>query len=143
LEEKVAHLSENFKTIGIGHNDRIAFVHPQNHVFVASFLALLRIGAHAAPLNPAYRSEEFKFYLEVIQPKAVLVPHAIPEDIEKAAQALHIPLLTIDPDLQVQAQGPIQQSTPKSPSPDDTALFYIPAAPRADPKVFPCVIVIC
>jgi len=137
LEEKVAHLSENFKTIGIGHNDRIAFVHPQDHAFVASFLALLRIGAACRALNPAYRSEEFKFYLEVIQPKAVLVPNAIPESIQEAAHMLHIPLLTIDPDLQLQAQGPIQQSTPTSPGPDDTALFLHTSGTTGRPKGVP------
>jgi acyl-CoA synthetase (AMP-forming)/AMP-acid ligase II len=137
LEEKVAHLSENFKTIGIGHNDRIAFVHPQDHAFVASFLALLRIGAHAAPLNPTYHSEEFKFYLEVIQPKAVLVPNAIPESIQEAAHMLHIPLLTIDPSLRLQSQGHICQSTPTSPSPDDTALFLHTSGTTGRPKGVP------
>ena len=137
LEEKVSQTSEQFKTLGIGHQDRIAFVYPQDHAFVASFLALLRLGAHAAPLNPAYTAEELQFYLEVIRPKSILVPEAIPEEIRRAAEKLSVPLMTIDARLQVRAHGTLEKSPSAKPASEDTALFLHTSGTTGRPKGVP------
>lgn len=57
---------------GIGRNDRVAIVLPNGPEMAATFLAV-GAGATTAPLNPAYRGEEFRFYLEDLGAKALFV----------------------------------------------------------------------
>src|SRR4051794_5789721 len=47
---------------GIGRGDSVAIVLPNGPEMATAFLAVAAC-ATAAPLNPAYRSEEFDFYL--------------------------------------------------------------------------------
>src|SRR6187397_2189402 len=47
---------------GIGRGDRVAMVLPNGPEMAAAFVAVA-CGATTAPLNPAYRAEEFDFYL--------------------------------------------------------------------------------
>jgi acyl-CoA synthetase (AMP-forming)/AMP-acid ligase II len=57
---------------GIGRNDRVAIVLPSGPEMAAAFLAIA-CGATTAPLNPAYREEEFDFYLGDLKAKALVV----------------------------------------------------------------------
>ena len=45
---------------GIGRNDRVAIVLDNGPEMAAAFLCI-SAGATAAPLNPAYRADEFEF----------------------------------------------------------------------------------
>ena len=47
---------------GIGRRDRVAIVLPNGPDMASAFLAI-GAGAATAPLNPAYRADEFDFYL--------------------------------------------------------------------------------
>ena len=60
------------RRLGIGRNDRVAIVLPNGPEMAAAFIAVAA-GATTAPLNPAYRGEEFRFYLEDLNAKALLV----------------------------------------------------------------------
>jgi len=57
---------------GIGRNDRVAIVLPNGPEMAAAFIAV-GAGATTAPLNPGYRGEEFRFYLEDLGAKALFV----------------------------------------------------------------------
>ena len=48
--------------MGIGRNDRVAIVLPNGPEMAAAFVAIA-CGATTAPLNPAYKADEFDFYL--------------------------------------------------------------------------------
>src|SRR5580704_11041650 len=48
--------------MGIGRNDRVGMVLPNGPEMATAFVAIA-CGATTAPLNPAYRAEEFEFYL--------------------------------------------------------------------------------
>src|SRR5262249_57939025 len=50
---------------------------------VASFLATATVGT-AAPLNPAYKYDEFKFYLEDTRARALILP---PDELPEARRA--------------------------------------------------------
>ncbi|HEY1735912.1 MAG TPA: AMP-binding protein, partial [Methylovirgula sp.] len=57
---------------GIGRNDRVAIVLPNGPEMATSFVAIAT-GATAAPLNPAYKADEFEFYMSDLGAKALVV----------------------------------------------------------------------
>jgi acyl-CoA synthetase (AMP-forming)/AMP-acid ligase II len=57
---------------GIGNNDRVAIVLENGPEMAAAFLCVAA-GATAAPLNPAYRADEFEFYLSDLKAKVLLI----------------------------------------------------------------------
>jgi acyl-coenzyme A synthetase/AMP-(fatty) acid ligase len=56
IVEAIASLNE----IGFGRNDRVAIVLPNGPAMATAFIAIAS-GATCAPLNPAYRADEFEF----------------------------------------------------------------------------------
>src|SRR2546430_8260669 len=75
LAEQVDDLAAQLTDIGLRHGDRIAMALPNGLEVIASFLAASTVGT-AAPLNPAYTRDEFKFYLEDTGARALIVPPA-------------------------------------------------------------------
>ena len=57
--------------MGLGRHDRIAIVLPQGPEMAVVFVAVAAC-ATAAPLNPAYRTSEFEFYLADLHAKALI-----------------------------------------------------------------------
>ena len=82
----------------IGRNDRVAIVLPNGPEMAAAFLAVAS-GATSAPLNPAYRTDEFEFYMSDLGAKALVVEAGSSSPAVEAANKLGIPLLTLRPDL--------------------------------------------
>jgi acyl-CoA synthetase (AMP-forming)/AMP-acid ligase II len=58
---------------GIGRGDRVAIVLPNGPEMAAAFLAVAQ-GAVTAPLNPAYKADEFEFYLSDLKARAIILP---------------------------------------------------------------------
>ena len=56
--------------------DRVALVLPNGPEMAVAFLAVSAC-ATCAPLNPAYRQQEFEFYLEDLKPRALLIQDGI------------------------------------------------------------------
>jgi acyl-CoA synthetase (AMP-forming)/AMP-acid ligase II len=63
---------ERLNGLGIGRGDRVAIVLPNGPEMATAFLAIAA-GATTAPLNSAYREDEFDFYLSDIGAKALVV----------------------------------------------------------------------
>ena len=57
--------------LGLGPGDRIAIVLPNGPEMVFALLAAMAVGC-AAPLNPKYREDEFRFYLDDLDAAALL-----------------------------------------------------------------------
>ena len=57
--------------VGAGRGDRVAIVLPNGPEMAAAFVAIAS-GATTAPLNPAYKDEEFEFYLSDLKAKALV-----------------------------------------------------------------------
>ena len=81
---------------GIGRNDRIAIVLDNGPEMAAAFLCVAT-GATAAPLNPAYRAEEFEFYLTDLKAKLLIVGHQMSSPAVDVAKRLAIPLVRLVP----------------------------------------------
>ena len=59
-------------TQGVRAGDRVALVLPNRAEFVVAFLAVLKLGATAAPLNPLVKSEEIAAFKEDLKPKLIV-----------------------------------------------------------------------
>ena len=95
LGSQVAALAEQLEQIGLGRGDRIAMALPNGLEVVALFLATSMVGT-AAPLNPAYTRDEFKFYLDDTGARALIVP---PRGSDEARAAAGENLLIIEADV--------------------------------------------
>ncbi len=82
--------------MGIGRNDRVAIVLPNGPEMAAAFLCVAA-GATTAPLNPAYRQEEFEFYIADLKSKAVIVQQGDETPARAAALKLGVPLIELVP----------------------------------------------
>jgi len=73
----------NLASCGVTAGDRIAMVFPNGPEAILFFLASSMV-ATACPLNPAYKEEEFRFYLEDIGARFLLVPPGQAADARRA-----------------------------------------------------------
>ena len=73
LRRQVAALAEQLKGLGVKRGDRVATVLPNSPECIISFLAAATAGT-AAPLNAAYKADEFQFYLEDTKAKVLITP---------------------------------------------------------------------
>ena len=60
--------------LGIGRNDRVAIVLANGPEMATCFISAA-CGVATAPLNPAYRADEFEFYPPDLPAKALIVEH--------------------------------------------------------------------
>src|SRR6266498_1526517 len=95
MQKQVDALAKTLNQLGLGRGDRIAMALPNGLEVIAAFLAASTAGT-AAPLNPAYTRDEFKFYLEDTGARALIVP---PKDCEEARAAAGDNVLLIEADL--------------------------------------------
>ncbi|MDP6063434.1 MAG: AMP-binding protein, partial [SAR202 cluster bacterium] len=71
LQSQVAELAAHLEASEISGGDRVAIVLPNGIEMIVSFLAVSSV-ATAAPLNPAYKADEFDFYLGDTGAKALI-----------------------------------------------------------------------
>ncbi|KAI9829198.1 MAG: hypothetical protein M1826_005793 [Phylliscum demangeonii] len=69
-----ATLQRQLARLGIKAQDAVSIALPNSLEFAVAFLAVSEQRAIAAPLNPAYKQEEFEFYIEDLHAALVLVP---------------------------------------------------------------------
>src|SRR5262249_54108120 len=127
---------------GLQAGQPIAIVLPNTLEFLVAFLATTWARAVAAPLNPAYKVEEFRFYLEDAGARAVLVS---PGDhpAREAARQLQIPVweCSLDAQRQVDVRRQSGQAAPNldrsAPTAGDVALFLHTSGTTSRPKGVP------
>jgi acyl-CoA synthetase (AMP-forming)/AMP-acid ligase II len=137
--EKIAGLLAGY---GVNKGSAVSIVLENSLDFMVDFLAVTRAGAIAAPLNPAYTVDEFKFFMEDADAKLVIVSAGATAAIE-AANSLSIPFLISS----VNSDGKVALShednnlsksiDPENPSPDDIALFLHTSGTTSRPKGVP------
>jgi amino acid adenylation domain-containing protein len=75
--------------LGLREEDRVALVTRNGPLAATSFLALAAC-CGCAPLNPAYREEEFRFYLEDLKPAVLMRERGVGDAAVRAGRALGI-----------------------------------------------------
>ena len=96
LRDQVGRTVAALNGLGVGREDRVAIVLPNGPEMALAFLATAA-GATAAPLNPAYRAEEFEFYLSDLRARALIVPRGSESPAVGVAAKLGITLVELDP----------------------------------------------
>jgi oxalate---CoA ligase len=142
----LAHVQEVVLTLtawGVGRSDRVAIVLPNGPEMAAAFLAVSAC-ATSAPLNPAYRAEEFEFYLADLEARAVIVRKEDDSPVRAVAQGQGIPILELSSGLNVAAglftlrggprAAPVQEGIAR---PEDVALVLHTSGTTARPKLVP------
>ncbi len=142
LRELVAGSISALNGAGIGRNDRVAIVLPNGPEMASAFIAVAS-GATAAPLNPAYKADEFEFYMSDLNAKALVVEAGSTSPAVAVAEKLGVRIVTLNPDpqagagaftLEMQNGGDCQ---PGPAAPDDVALILHTSGTTSRPKIVP------
>ena len=72
LRKLASYVEQSLNAVGIGRNDRVALVLPNGADMASSFITVAACTT-SAPLNPSYRADEFEFYLNDLNAKALVV----------------------------------------------------------------------
>jgi acyl-CoA synthetase (AMP-forming)/AMP-acid ligase II len=145
LKQLVEEVGRALHAVGIGREDRVAYV-LANGPEAASLFVSLAACATAAPLNPAYRAEEFRFYLEDLKPRALILEAGTESPARAVAAELGIGVIELIP-LREQEAGAFRLDTsalraasPARPGPagaEDVALVLHTSGTTARPKIVP------
>ncbi len=81
-------------SLGLGRNDRVAIVLDNGPEMATCFIACAS-GVASAPLNPAYRADEFEFYLSDLNAKALIVGRGSASPAVEVALKLGVPVLDL------------------------------------------------
>ncbi len=126
---------------GIGRGDRVGIMLPNGPEMATAFISIAAM-CTAAPLNPAYKAEEFEFYLNDLKPRAIVLLHGDDTPARAVAAALGIPIIDLHP---VGTPGLYRlettlTGTPAHPGPaaaSDMALVLHTSGTTARPKIVP------
>jgi acyl-CoA synthetase (AMP-forming)/AMP-acid ligase II len=136
---------ESLNRIGIGRGDRVAIVLPNGPEMATAFVAVAA-GATSAPLNPAYRADEFDFYLGDLNAKALLIQRGFDSPARAMAAQRQVPIIELVPvegggagDFTIDA-GDLPAAAPSQGGPataEDVALVLHTSGTTSRPKIVP------
>ncbi|MEL6679028.1 MAG: AMP-binding protein, partial [Pseudomonadota bacterium] len=125
---------------GIGRGDRVAIVLPNSPEMATAFVTIAQT-CTTAPLNPAYRVDEYDFYLSDLKAKALVVLDGYDGPALEAAQRHDLTILRLTPGAAAGAfalSGPSGETAdPTPPEADDVALILHTSGTTSRPKIVP------
>ncbi|WP_420862205.1 AMP-binding protein [Algirhabdus cladophorae] len=137
-------LTQSVRTVlrnaGVGAQDRVAIVLPNGPEMAAAFIAVAQ-SATTAPLNPAYKEDEFAFYLEDLKARAIIVEAGYDGPARAAANRFDMTVIELTPanpagnfTLSTDVTG---QAEDVAPTADDIALILHTSGTTSRPKIVP------
>jgi acyl-CoA synthetase (AMP-forming)/AMP-acid ligase II len=109
LRDQIEALAADLAALGIGSGDRVGMALPNGLPTIVCFFAASMVGT-AAPLNPGYKEDEFRFYLEDTSARVLLLPPNGADEARRAA-ADRVRVLSVEMD----AAGTVRLSGSSAP----------------------------
>jgi len=138
LADQVDDLAGQLTKLGLGKGDRIAMALPNGPEVIAAFLAASTVGT-AAPLNPSYTQDEFKFYLGDTGARALILPKNNSDEARAAAIEGKILIIDVSIDesgrVRFSADGRLKGNA--ATTTDDFALILHTSGTTSRPKRVP------
>jgi oxalate---CoA ligase len=146
LRHLIATTLARLNGLSIGRNDRVAIVLANGPEMAACFMACAS-GVTSAPLNPAYRADEFEFYLNDLNAKALIVEHDSTSPAIAVAHKLGVRILDLTPEPALGAghfslaprdaiDAP-PAAAPQYAQPDDVSMVLHTSGTTSRPKIVP------
>jgi acyl-CoA synthetase (AMP-forming)/AMP-acid ligase II len=137
LRVQVRMVAEALAASGVRRGDRVGIALPNGLSAIVCFLAASAVGT-AAPLNPRYKEEEFRFYLDDTNARVLLAP-SDGADQATAAAGERWPVLTVVMDAAgtVGLDGREERAPFELPAPSDVALILHTSGSTGRPKRVP------
>ena len=138
LAEQVDRTGHGLRGAGLGPEDRVAIVLP-NGPAMASAFACIAPWCAAAPLNPAYKADEFDFYLSDLNAKALIVAADMDSGARDVATRRGVRIIEL---VEAEAAGAfvldVAGEAPATPRPEDAiALILHTSGTTSRPKMVP------
>ncbi len=143
LRKQSADVAGMLHRMGIGRGDRVAIVLPNGPEMATAFMTIAQ-AATTAPLNPAYRQEEYEFYLEDLRAKALVVAEDYDGPALPAAEKFGVAVvrLSFDPSapagtFTLSTDARLGDCDSAAPAEDDVALILHTSGTTSRPKIVP------
>ena len=140
LRDSVASSADYLAQLGVGRGDSVALVFPNSIEAIVLFLAAAAAGT-AAPLNAAYKEEEFRFYLQDTGARVLVVP---PGQGEAARRAMPAGVSLVEAHVEGDGKLVLESDavrdpsrTADTPSGNDVALVLHTSGTTSRPKLVP------
>jgi acyl-CoA synthetase (AMP-forming)/AMP-acid ligase II len=146
LRAQVRRTLAELNAIGVGRNDRVAIVLANGPEMASCFVGAA-CGVATAPLNPAYRADEFEFYLSDLNAKALVVEHDSTSPAIEVARKLGVRIVDLRPEAAAGAFGLQVRERAASPAqaaaaagfarPADVSMVLHTSGTTSRPKIVP------
>lgn len=143
LTRHVIRTASALRRRGIQREDAVALVVPNGPEMATAFLSL-SVVAICAPLNPAYRADEFEFYFGDLPAKALVISGLPDSPARAVARQLGLPIIELEFSstdsaglFDVAGDDSAQSELDSSPEADDIALVLHTSGTTSRPKIVP------
>lgn len=140
LRSQTTYVRGVLRAAGIGASDRVAIVLPNGPEMATAFVTVAQ-SATTAPLNPAYKEDEFAFYLEDLKARAIVLEAGYDGPARAAAKRFDMTILELTPTepagaftLATDVTGTAPDTVPTA---DDIALILHTSGTTSRPKIVP------
>ncbi len=141
LRTLTSDVAQALNQMGIDAADRVAIVLPNGPEMASAFVTVAQ-SATTAPLNPAYKEEEYTFYLEDLKAKALILRDGDDGPAYDAATKLGLAVIRLSVPSDAPAgyftlSSEMKGAAHRAPSADDVALILHTSGTTSRPKIVP------
>lgn len=134
-------VERQLRSLGVSVNDRVAIVLPNGPDMASAFVTIAQ-AATTAPLNPAYREDEFRFYLEDLNAKALVVMEGDTGPAVTVAKDLGLTIVRLTPgdaagSFTLSGETQANAAPNADPKADNVALILHTSGTTSRPKIVP------